>query len=83
MEDMEEKDSWPREQYVQMPHIRGILLEELKESQCDGSKKRENERKAEARSMIMGTMRNVLDFIVRTLGSERVLSKGGGGTVRY
>ena len=33
--------------------------------------------------MIMGTMRNALGFIVRTLRSERVLSKGGGDTVRY
>lgn len=33
--------------------------------------------------MVMETMMNVLDAIVRALGSERVLSKGGGGTVRY
>lgn len=49
-EDMEEKDSWQREQCVQMPHIRDILLEELKESQYENTKKRENEKVAEARS---------------------------------
>lgn len=38
MEDVEEKDSWPREQCVQMPHIRDILLEGLKESQYNNSK---------------------------------------------
>lgn len=32
MEDGEEKDSWQREQHMQMPHIGDILLEELKES---------------------------------------------------
>lgn len=50
VEDMVEKDSWPREQCLQMPHVRDILLEELKESQYDNSKNRENEREAEARS---------------------------------
>lgn len=29
--------------------------------------------------MIVQTMVNFLDFIMRTLDSERVLSKGGGG----
>lgn len=46
---MEEKDSWQREQCVKMPHIRDTLLEELKESQYDNSKERENEKEAEAR----------------------------------
>lgn len=39
MEDVEEKYSWQREQHVQMPHLRDTLLEELKESHDDDSKK--------------------------------------------
>ena len=80
MEDVEEKDSWQGEQHVQMPHIRDILLEEVKESHYDDSKKNVRTRgRQKPCHVIVQTMVNFLGFMMRTLDSERVLSKVGGG----
>ena len=69
-------------QHVQRPQVRDILLEELNEVYYDDSNKCEGG-KQESEHTIIQTMLRILEFILRAMGSGRVLSNGGGDTIRY